>query len=185
MKFLRFFKFIPILIYSYVEYYCQSRISYENASYPDWYNAVLKGSLLLSIVVIIIHLVQSVRGKYSGTETAVYAMIIKILSIFPLINITIYTLIFAVVPVYGWLGAGVLVLYMGSIIAMSGTIQLCSVICLVREKKLSIPIAILCGILSYWLVVDVVVCTILMIRSRKQNRLPINEKNLSSSTTKD
>ncbi len=169
MKFLRFIKLLPILFYSYVFYYCQSRISYEVSSYPEWYDAAILLSFLASVIAIVIEFIMCLRGKYTARETAIHAMILKVVPIYACIGVVFYAMIFAIVPIFGWLGATVIVFYLVTIMAMTGSVQVCSIICLFKEKRISLPVAFICAVLSYWVVLDIVVAIFLIHRSGKVN----------------
>ncbi len=167
MKILRFLTLLPVFFYSYILYYCQSQISYEVNSYPDWFDGAMLISFLSSIVIIIIHLIMSIRGKYTGMETAIYALLLKLSTLNACMQVVMYGAFFLIVPIFGLIGAGAIVLYLISIMAMTGSVQLCSVICLFREKKLGIIASIICAVLGYCIIVDMITAVFLIYKSGK------------------
>ncbi|MCR5101499.1 MAG: hypothetical protein K6B41_09110, partial [Butyrivibrio sp.] len=100
-------------------------------------------------------------------ETAIHSILLKLLSAYACIHVASYAAIFAIVPIFGWLGAAAIIFYLGSIMAMTGTIQLCSVICLFREKKLNLLSSIICAFLGYCIIADIITAVFLIYKSGK------------------
>ncbi len=169
MKIIRFLKFIPILVYSYAWYYSNTQIDYMgSATAPEWTDPVLLTSFLLSVIVCIWHIVVCALGKHTGKETSIYALILKLLPIYPCLEMSVHAFGALIVPIFGILGSALIIFYLITIMAMTGTAQVGCIICLLRERKISLPVAIICGFLSYTLVADIIVGIFLLIKSRKQ-----------------
>ena len=179
MKIIRFLKFIPILVYAYAWYYSNSQIDYMgSATAPEWTDPVLLITFLLSVIAVIWHIISSILGKQTGTSTAIYSIILKLLPIYPCLNMAIYALGALIVPIFGLMGSALIIFYLTTIMALTGTVQIGCIICQVREKKLPIPIAIICGILSYTIIADIIVAIFLLINSRKRvNHHPAQDQN--------
>ncbi len=167
MKILRFLKFIPVLVYSYVWCYCQTQISYYSSSYPEWFTPALLVSFLLSVVVIIWHLVNCILGKHEGIETAIYALLLKVIPIDACLEMLALMGVGLIIPIFGWMVTAIVYCYLFSIMVMTGTIQVGSIICLFREKKLPIWAAVLLGIASYVVILDLIAAVLLLVISIK------------------
>ncbi|WP_026495571.1 hypothetical protein [Butyrivibrio sp. WCD3002] len=167
MRILRFLKFLPVIVYSYVWYYCQSRISYEVSSYPDWFTSVILLSLILSVIVVIWHLILCIIGKHTGSETTIYSIVMKLVPIYACVEMCVLMAIGLIIPIYGWMASAIVYAYLFSIMLMTGTIQIGTIICLLREKRISIVGAVIMGILSYFIVLDIPVSIYLCVAARR------------------
>ncbi len=161
---------IPVIIYSIIWGVEQLSVDYtsSNSSYNDYFLPMLGIFFILSIIVIIIHIFNCLRGQYSGKEASVYSLILKLAPIYPCLELIPLLLVGVIVPFIGWISAAVLIVYLCSIMGMTGTVMVGSIICLFREKKIGVALAILFGFLSYVPGADIIVAIILLVYAFKK-----------------
>ncbi len=161
----------PVIIYCIIWGIEQSSLYYTSSSpsYNDYFLPALGILFIISVIVIIVHLVNCVRGRYNGKETSICSLIFKLAPIYPCLELIPLLLVGAIVPFIGWLSAAVLIIYLCSIMGMTGTVMVGSIICLFREKRISIAPAVLFGFLSYVPGADLIVAIILLIYAFKAN----------------
>ncbi len=173
MKILRFLKFIPVIAYTTFFGICQQSVNYasSNPHYPDWMLPVGLISFLLSVAVIIWHLVNCILGKYSGKETTIYTLLLMLIPIYPALMLVALGLVGLIVPIFGWMVSTVVIAYMYSIVVMTGVIQIGAIICLLKEGRISVGAAVVCGIFSFFFVGDIIVCIYLIVKAFRKRKV--------------
>ena len=175
MKILKFLKFIPVIVYCIIFGIERRLIDYTaaNPTSPEWIMPVAGISFILSVIVLIWYLVNAIRGKYSGKETIITALILMIIPLYPAIDVIMLGMIGLIIPFFGWLATIVVIAYLYSIVVMTGVVQVGSIVSLLKEKKISPTAGVICGLMSFCFVLDFFACIYLIIRAFKKEKQSI------------
>ena len=166
---LRFLKFIPVIVYSVIlGIVWSTNNNGDGTPLPDWPLYVAGVAFIFSCIVIVVHLVNCIKGKYSGREVIIYALLLMIIPVYPCLELILLGVVGLIVPFIGWLLTTVVVVFLYSIVVMTGIIQLGGIVVLVKEHKISHLAAVICGFMSFWFVFDFFVGIFLLIKSFKK-----------------